>query len=175
MNPGVHAMSKKVISIKRYPNRRYYARNISKYVSLQEIEAMVQGGSTVEICDSQTGEDLTAAVLTQIIMDRHPEKISLFPTDMLHLMLRSNQSMSNFLRDYLRNSVSFLDFLQRHSPAPTALVQPMHWFKSWLDAVTPSAGKAEATPSGEPAALRDRLKQLEERLAQLEAKKSDDS
>ena len=31
------------VLIKRYPNRRYYARNTSKYVSLKEIEEMVQG------------------------------------------------------------------------------------------------------------------------------------
>ena len=30
------------ILIKRYPNRRYYARNTSKYVSLQEIEELIR-------------------------------------------------------------------------------------------------------------------------------------
>ena len=59
------------ILIKRYPNRRYYARNTSKYVSLKEIEQMVQNGQTVEIRDSQTGDDMTQAVLTQIIMERY--------------------------------------------------------------------------------------------------------
>ena len=120
------------IMIKRYPNRRYYARNTSKYVSLQEIEEMVQSGETVEIRDSQTGEDLTRPVLTQIIMERHPEKMSLFPTEMLHFVLRSNDVMSGFLRDYFRHSLTYLDYLQRHSTAATALVKPMHWVKAWL-------------------------------------------
>ena len=57
------SMNDSPIQIKRYPNRRYYARNTSTYVTLQEIEAMIQSGMTVEIRDSQTGEDLTRSVL----------------------------------------------------------------------------------------------------------------
>ncbi|MCA9072692.1 MAG: polyhydroxyalkanoate synthesis regulator DNA-binding domain-containing protein, partial [Planctomycetaceae bacterium] len=72
------------IQIKRYPNRRYYARNTSQYVSLKDIEEMVQSGATVEIVDTQTGDDITRTVLTQIIMERQPEKMALFPSDMLH-------------------------------------------------------------------------------------------
>ena len=37
---GAYSMPSDPISIKRYPNRRYYARNTSKYVSLKEIEEM---------------------------------------------------------------------------------------------------------------------------------------
>ena len=119
-------MSGGPISIKRYPNRRYYASHTSKYVSLQEIEEMVQEGHTVEIRDSQTGDDLTRAVLTQIIMERHPEKMSLFPTDMLHFILRSNDAMSGFLKNYFLHSLTYLDYLQNHGTTATTLVQPMH-------------------------------------------------
>ena len=153
------------IMIKRYPNRRYYARNTSKYVSLQEIEEMVQSGETVEIRDSQTGEDLTRPVLTQIIMERHPEKMSLFPTEMLHFVLRSNDVMSGFLRDYFRHSLTYLDYLQRHSTAATALVKPMHWVKAWLDGIAPSP-----TQDRKPAPVDERIQQLEERLRHLESK-----
>ena len=168
-------MSDEIISITRYPNRRYYARNTSKYVSLQEIEEMVQSGNTVVIKDSQNGEDLTRAVLTQIIMERHPEKMSLFPTDMLHFILRSNDAMSGFLRDYFRHSLTYLDYLQQHSAA-TAFVQPVHWIKAWLDGLssdatpTPApAGATDDSPADNSAALRERIEQLEERLAELES------
>lgn len=167
------------ILIKRYPNRRYYARNTSKYVSLKEIEEMVQDGETVEIRDSQTGDDMTQAVLAQIIMERHPEKMSLFPTDMLHLILRSNDAMSGILGDYFRQSQTYLDYLQRHNPVATAMVRPMHWVQAWLDnvstspstnpfATNPPAAEAPA-PKSDSAELAARVKQLEERLAQLES------
>ena len=159
------------ISIKRYPNRRYYASNTSKYVSLQEIEEMVQEGHTVEIRDSQTGDDLTRTVLTQIIMERHPEKMSLFPPDMLHCILRSNDVMSGFLRDYFQHSLTYLNYLQRHSTSASALVQPMHWVKAWLDGIAAiRPDNSEPAPADETTPLDKRVKQLEERLKQLESK-----
>ncbi len=162
-------MTEKPILIKRYPNRRYYARNTSKYVSLKEIEALVQNGQTVEIRDSQTDEDMTQSVLTQIIMDRHPEKMSLFPSDLLHLILQSNDAMSGFLGEYFRHSLTYLDLLRRNNPAATALL-PMNWVKSWLDSISSMpTTDVESTPMPESAQLAQRLKQLEERLEQLES------
>lgn len=153
--------------IKRYPNRRYYASNKSKYVSLKEIEEMVQGGQTVEIRDSQSGEDITQTVLTQIIMERHPEKMSLFPTDMLHFILRSNDVMSGLLGDYFRQSLAYLDYLKRNHPAAT-VVDPMHWVKAWLESVS-STSDVKRIPSSESDQLARRVKQLEERLEQMES------
>lgn len=173
------------IQIKRYPNRRYYARHTSKYVSLQAIEEMVKNGQTVQIRDSQSGEDLTRTVLTQIIMERQPDKLSLFPVDMMHFIVGSNDTMSDFLRDYFRHSLTYLDYLQRHSGA-TSLAAPMHWAKAWLDAISAkpeekretvaleAAGESEAIASsgtGETDTdLAQRIQELEERLQQLEAK-----
>lgn len=188
-------MASEPIQIKRYPNRRYYARNTSKYVSLQEIEQMIQAGNTVEIRDSQTGEDLTRAVLTQIIIERQPEKMLLFPTDMLHFILQSNDMMSGFLRDYFRHSLTYLQYLRQHSTAAPSLTQPMHWIKAWLDGISPQPTAAPEPSANAPAAaqpvplaaddahtasgdsgtnaeasdpLAQRIEQLEQRLRQLE-------
>ena len=159
------------ILIKRYPNRRYYARNTSTYVSLKEIEQMVQRGQTVEIRDSQTGDDMTQAVLTQIIMERHPEKMALFPTDMLHFILRSNDVMSDLLGDYFRQSLAYLEYLQKHNPAAT-LVDPMHWVRAWLESVSSTqvpTGQVTPADESESHLLAQRVRQLEERIEQLES------
>jgi polyhydroxyalkanoate synthesis repressor PhaR len=162
-------MTEGPIQIKRYPNRRYYARNTSKYVSLSDIGEMVRQGDTVEIRDSQSNQDMTQSVLTQIIMDRHPEKLSLFPPDLLHFILRSDDLMSNFLGEYFRQSLSYLDRLRGHHPAATAML-PMTWVKSWLDRFSPAPTEEKRSPpTDESALLAERLKQLEERLAQLES------
>ena len=166
-------MTEDPILIKRYPNRRYYARNTSKYVSLTEIEEMVRAGRTVEIRDSQTDVDMTQSVLTQIIMDRHPEKLSLVPSDMLHFILQSADVMSNFLGEYFRQSLNYLDNLRSRNPVATAML-PMSWVKNWLDGFTPTSNDERATdPASESAELADRMKQLEERLEQLESEKHD--
>ena len=163
-------MTDEPILIKRYPNRRYYARSSSKYVSLKEIEEMVQAGHTVEIRDSQTDEDMTQSVLTQLIMDQHPDKMSLFPTDMMHFILRSNDALSGLLGDYFRHSLAYLDYLPRHKPT-TAFVDPMHWVKLRVESVSsrPKTDEQPTTPTSESAQLAQRMKQLEERLEQLES------
>lgn len=170
-SPGSVLMPEEVIQIKRYPNRRYYARSESKYVSLGEIEDMVRAGRKVEIQDSQTGEDMTRAVLTQIIVERQPEKMALFPIDMLHLILRSNEVTADFLRDYFRHSLTYLNYLQQHSPSPSAMARPMHWVKAWLDAIAPKPEQEDESPdSGDTVDLAQRLEELEARLQELEKK-----
>lgn len=177
-------MSSEPIQITRYPNRRFYARNSSKYVTLDEIEAMIRQGETVEIRDRQTGEDITRSILTQILIERHPEKMLLFPSAMLHFILRANEATTDFLRDYFRESLSYLEQLQQPLPSPV-MQQPMQWMKSWLDGFLPPATTArpaastpahESPPSEPPPEqtdvsdrLVDRVAELEERLKQLEA------
>jgi polyhydroxyalkanoate synthesis repressor PhaR len=165
------------IRIKRYPNRRFYASNTSKYVSLTEIEEMIGDGATVEIVDSQSGEDLTRAVLVQIISERHPEKIAMFPTPMLHAILRANDVMVNFLRDYFRNSLSYLDYFQKHGTSGS-FEEPMHWMKAWLDnwAIRPPGDARQdsampGTPGDDDRELAKRISQLERRIAELETER----
>jgi len=168
-------MAEEPIQIKRYPNRRFYARNTSKYVCLPEIEEMVRQGHTVDVHDSQTGESITHAVLTQIILDRQPEKMSLFPIAMLHSIVRSNDAMTEFLRDYFRHSLIYLDYLQQHGTMAGGLPNPMHWVKAWLDGIRPDTGKSPPEPAEAadehtaPSELGQRVAELEERIRQLEA------
>lgn len=159
-----------VVEIKRYPNRRYYARNTSSYVSLQDIEDIVKSGRTVEIRDSQSGDDLTRAVLTQIIIQRHPEKMALLPTDVLHHMLRSNDAMLSVMRDYFEHSLTWFDFLSRSNTAASPMAQPLQWFQAWIDTLNPARrqGHPPITPE-EAAALHARLAELEARLQELES------
>jgi polyhydroxyalkanoate synthesis repressor PhaR len=182
-------MAKSPILITRYPNRRFYARNESKYVSLEGIEQMIREGETVEIRDSQTDEDLTRAVLARIIMERQPEKMRLFPIDMLHGILRSNEVTTDFLRDYFRHALPYLEYLHRHSAAAMTLAQPMHWVKAWLDGIPrpprgaegldPSAAVSESPlrdvpgPDADAALLARRVAELEARIRQLEASGGD--
>ncbi len=165
-------MSDEIIQIKRYPNRRFYARNTSKYVSLQEIEEFVQQGKTVEVTDSQTGESLTRAILTQIIVDRQPDKISLFPIDMLHSIVRSNDMVTDFLRDYFQHSLTYLEYLQRHGASAKNLVNPIHWAKIWIDGFKPSNGISKPV-SNQEEQLVLRIQKLEERIHELESKEKE--
>ncbi len=170
-------MADEPIQIKRYPNRRFYARNTSKYVSLPEIEEIILQGNTVDVRDSQSGEDITRNVLAQIIMDRQPEKMALFPIDMLHYIVRSNDMMTEFLRDYFRHSLTYLDYLKQHGATARGLVNPMHWVKAWMEGFRPTKNGTELLREEEVAGSREselanRVEELEERIRQLETAKA---
>jgi polyhydroxyalkanoate synthesis repressor PhaR len=171
-------VSDEPIRIKRYPNRRLYASHTSKYVSLPEIEEMIASGQTVEIVDSQSGEDLTRSILVQIIAERHPDKIAMFPSAMLHAMLRANALTVDFLQDYFRNSMAYIDYFQKHG-ASGPLEQPIHWMKAWLDkwpshrAENPMPHPSTAEPPSDNAQqFAERIARLEHRIAELEEEKS---
>src|SRR4051794_8421619 len=100
------------VQIKRYPNRRFYDRTSRKYVTLQEIETLVCQGHTIDVRDSKSDDDLTRTVLTQILLERHPERMELFPIPLLHVMLRANGLALEFLGVFLRLSLTTLESFQ---------------------------------------------------------------
>jgi polyhydroxyalkanoate synthesis repressor PhaR len=166
-------------SIVRYPNRRFYDRSQAKYVTLQEIAAMIRAGKNVTVRDSKTNEDLTSTILTQIILEHHPERMDLLPVPVLHMMIRTNDVVLGLLREYFRQSLAYLDFWQRAS-ALTPLTAPMKWLNSLLPGgpaatVPPAAPTAEsaAAVSGAPAPaaetdlLLKRIAEMERRLNTL--------
>ncbi|MGD8806379.1 MAG: polyhydroxyalkanoate synthesis regulator DNA-binding domain-containing protein, partial [Chloroflexota bacterium] len=59
-----------MILIKRYPNRKLYNTEAKQYVTLEGIAELIRQGQEVQITDHQTGEDLTAVTLTQIIFEQ---------------------------------------------------------------------------------------------------------
>jgi polyhydroxyalkanoate synthesis repressor PhaR len=161
-------MSTEPIRIRRYPNRRFYATHTSRYISQPEIEKLIRDGATVEISDSQTGEDLTRSVLMQIIAERHPEKIAMFPSAMLHSILRANDVVSDYWREYFRHALAYLDHLQKQG-ATSPLQQPMHWMKPWLDAWL-KPPYANSAPQSEPPSSADAGSDIAERIARLESR-----
>jgi polyhydroxyalkanoate synthesis repressor PhaR len=55
--------------IKRYSNRKLYDTRSSRYVTLQEIAALIREGAEIQVLDKTTGQDLTAATMAQIIFE----------------------------------------------------------------------------------------------------------
>ena len=54
--------------IKRYPNRKLYNTVTKRYIILDEVGELIRGGSEIMVTDSTSGEDITAHILTQVIM-----------------------------------------------------------------------------------------------------------
>ncbi|MEZ4549879.1 MAG: polyhydroxyalkanoate synthesis regulator DNA-binding domain-containing protein [Desulfobacterales bacterium] len=49
---------------------------------------MVKQGRWVQVTDVETGEDVTAFTLTQIVMEEAKKKNALLPVPLLHLVIR---------------------------------------------------------------------------------------
>src|SRR4051812_43686280 len=123
--------SPEVVSIKRYPNRRLYDRQARRYITLQDLEDLVVQGKKIEVRDSRSGDDLTRAILTQILLERHPEKMEMFPVAMLHGILQANDLVLDFLRTYLKQSLALLE--QMKQPPPLApFLAPMDWMRAMI-------------------------------------------
>jgi hypothetical protein len=60
--------------IKRYGNRKLYDVEASRYVTLDAIRVLVQGGEDVRVVDNDSGEDLTRLTFAQIIYEAEDER-----------------------------------------------------------------------------------------------------
>src|SRR3954471_15658895 len=57
-------------TIKKYANRKLYHTNRKQYITLDGIAALIQAGEQVEVLDNETGDDITASILTQVLQSR---------------------------------------------------------------------------------------------------------
>lgn len=130
-------MPRKVV-IKKYPNRRLYDTESSAYVALDHVAGLIKSGSQVEVVDAKTGEDVTAFILTQIIVEEARNKHILLPVPLLHLAIRYGDNvLTEFFDKYLETA------LENYLSFKAALDEQ---FKAWLGMSKDFSGFAPKTP-----------------------------
>ena len=93
--------------IKKYANRRLYHTGTSTYVTLDDLAQMVKSGEDFVVTDAKTGEDITRAVLGQIIFEQESRGQHLLPIAFLRQLIRLyGDSMQSVLPSYLESSLS---------------------------------------------------------------------
>lgn len=96
--------------IKRYKNRRLYNTETKSYVSYEDLAKIVRDGIDIKVIDS-SGEDVTKAVLIQVILEEEKNDKTVLPTDFLFQVLRSkDDSLQDFFKNHL--SASFSAYLK---------------------------------------------------------------
>jgi len=113
------------VVIKKYANRRLYDTEGSAYVTLNQVADMIRGGRQVQVVDARTGEDVTAFILAQIIMEHAREKNILMPSPLLHLIIRYGDNIleeffEKYLEQVLKNYLAYKNAMDDQ-------------FKKWLD------------------------------------------
>lgn len=92
--------------IKKYPNRRLYDTEISRYITLDDVRKLVVNGIDIRVTDVKTEEDLTRNVLLQIIAEQEHEGKPIFNTPMLTQLVRFyGNSYQSAFSEYLQKSL----------------------------------------------------------------------
>lgn len=84
--------------IKRYSNRKLYDTVAKSYITLENIENMVKNGEKVQIIENETGEEITAAVLSQIIADRTRKHKDYSPSVFVQMIRKGGGTMYDYAR-----------------------------------------------------------------------------
>jgi len=92
--------------IKKYANRRLYNTDSSSYVTLNYLCELVKEGKDFVVKDARTGEDITRAVLTQIIVEEESKGQNLLPVQFLRQVISFyGDSLESALPHYLEMSM----------------------------------------------------------------------
>ncbi len=149
------------VKLKKYANRRLYDTEKSEYVTLNQVADLIRQGRQVEIIDAKTNEDVTAFILTQIILEEAKNKNFLLPVPVLHLIIQYGDNvLGEFFEKYLQQMIQTylahkqamdehfnkwlemgLDFSNTAQKTMTGLTP----FKSFFDQFSQMAGKDKKT------------------------------
>ena len=89
-------------TIQKYPNRRLYDTEDSKYITLEDISVLVFENKEFVVVDAKTENDLTRNTLLQIIIEKEQSSIPIFSTRVLTQIIRSYK---NQLQQHIGNKL----------------------------------------------------------------------
>lgn len=93
-------------TIKKYPNRRLYDTELSRYITLADIRELVMTGVDFVVIDTNSEEDLTRSILLQIMLEEESGGAPLFSANMLSQIIRYyGGSVQGMFARYLEESM----------------------------------------------------------------------
>ena len=160
------------VEISRYPNRRLYNVTRSKTVTLDELHRLVVEGRQIRVTETASGEDITARVLTQMILDLDIAKLEMFPVGLLHAVLQANESLvREFMDTHFHQALEVFSrsreqFEAQWRPAVNPAVGG-NWMQAWM---APFMGGEAVSPAKNPeeSALVGVVKDLSRQVAELQ-------
>ncbi len=73
--------------IKKYPNRRLYDTELSRYITLSDVRDLVVSGVDFKVVGANNDEDLTRSILLHVIIEQESGGKPLFTTEILSKMI----------------------------------------------------------------------------------------
>jgi polyhydroxyalkanoate synthesis repressor PhaR len=196
--PEQQTEKREAVVIKKYANRRLYNTETSTYVTLEDLATMVRADKDFVVYDAKSGDDLTHAVLTQIIVEQESREggQTLLPTPFLRQLIRFyddqiGRMVPSYLQFSLENLVKEQEKIRSQFTAaftnPTAAFdayqeqarknmamfeQAVTMWTSFGAAAQPGGRPTDGTspaPGTTPASNTDGREEINELKAQLEA------
>ncbi len=101
--------------IKKYPNRRLYDTQTSTYITVTDVKQLVLDREIFKVVDAKTSDDLTRAILLQIILEEESGGKPIFSEMVLSNIIRFyGHAMQGMMGMYLEKNVqAFLDIQAR--------------------------------------------------------------
>lgn len=189
------------VTIKKYANRRLYNTATSSYVTLDALSQMVREGVEFVVFDAKTGDDITRAVLTQIIVEEESKGRNLLPIGFLRQLIAFyGDSMQWAVPAYLDHAMTgFIENQEKIRSMMQDMTTGMFpfsgfeemgrknldMFEKTMRMFTPLAGEDQAGGEGAPAAqiapmaaafqsLYGQMQAMQEQLSQLAKTRKDD-
>ena len=123
------------IVLKKYANRRLYDTQKSTYVTLGEVAHDIRQGKSIKAVDAKTKEDVTASVLTQIVLEEAKNNNALLPVPLLHMIIRYGENvLQEFFENYLEQTISAYVAYKRNADEQ---------FRKWLEVGMDLSGMAQ--------------------------------
>jgi polyhydroxyalkanoate synthesis repressor PhaR len=92
-------------TIKKYPNRRLYDTEESRYITLADIRRLVLEKIDFVVIDKKSEEDITRSILLQVISEQEEAGEPLFSRDFLSQAIRSYGTMQGLVSSYMEQSL----------------------------------------------------------------------
>jgi len=132
-------MSEHLRIIKKYPNRRLYDTHTSSYITLADVKKLVLDHTEFKVEDAKSKEDLTRAILLQIILEEESGNgAPMFSSDALSQIIRFyGNAMQGMMGNYLEKNIhTFIEIqkkLQEQSSAVYGGTPPMLNADAWSE------------------------------------------
>ncbi len=93
--------------IRKYPNRRLYDVEASRYVNKEVVRELVAGGENVRVIEDATGEDVTRPLLLQLVAEQELGGKPVLSDEILTQIIRFyGHPMQAVLAEYLEASLA---------------------------------------------------------------------
>jgi polyhydroxyalkanoate synthesis repressor PhaR len=173
------------VIIKKYANRRLYNTETSSYITLDHLAGMTREGREFQVVDARTGEDITRAVLAQIVMEGEAAGKTMLPLSFLkQIIAMYGDSMQAMVPHYLEASMAA--FAENQAKFRDAAMKPFEqlarqnlaMFQAATEMLTgarlkpsepprtppPAASPSPAAPDADLAQLKAQLQALQARI-----------